>query len=63
MTQKVGMNEAEGIESKESNTGNALYDEIIEELRKINQKLDVLDKKIEKITPETYTRSWRDYEK
>lgn len=63
MTQKGGMNEAKGIGSKESNTGNVLNDEIIEELRKINQKLDVLDKKIEKITPGTYTRSWRDYEK
>lgn len=63
MTQKGGMNETKGIGSKESNTDNAQNDEIIEELRKINQKLDVLDKKIEKITPGTYTRSWRDYEK
>ncbi len=63
MTQEGGINEAKGIGSKESNTGNALNDKIIEELRIINQKLDDLDKKIEKITPGTYTRSWRDYEK
>ncbi|HPL98777.1 MAG TPA: hypothetical protein PLS45_02630 [Bacillota bacterium] len=45
MTQKGGMNETKGIESKDSNTGNALNDEIIEELGKISVYLDTHNRK------------------
>lgn len=60
MEQSSGTKETEGLKN---NTDNVPMDEVAVELKNISLKLGTIEKKIDKITPGSYTTSWRDFEK